>query len=106
VRLSGYGRGRDGRGPGELGQDTAGHGDYSGQLRGLGRQGRSGGGDGGGQPRAQRRRLQHLDVRAEGQELAACLLDAWVRHMLLPEKPDLDAYLADFMPDGLTGRVA
>jgi len=25
--------------------------------------------------------------------------------MLLPEKPDLDAYLADFMPDGLTGRV-
>jgi len=26
--------------------------------------------------------------------------------MLLPEKPDLDAYLADFMPDGLTGRVA
>jgi hypothetical protein len=32
--------------------------------------------------------------------------DAWVRHMLLPEKPDLDAYLADFMPDGLTGRVA
>ena len=32
--------------------------------------------------------------------------DAWVRHMLLPDKPDLDAYLADFMPDGLTGRVA
>lgn len=32
--------------------------------------------------------------------------DAWVRHMLLPEKPDLDAYLADFMADGLTGRVA
>ena len=32
--------------------------------------------------------------------------DAWVRHMLLPEKPDLDAYLADSMPDGLTGRVA
>ena len=30
---------------------------------------------------------------------------AWVRHMLLPDKPDLDAYLADFMPDGLTGRV-
>ena len=59
-----------------------------------------------GQPGAQRGRLQHLDVRAEGQELAACLLDAWVRHMLLPEKPDLDAYLADFMPDGLTGRVA
>jgi hypothetical protein len=32
--------------------------------------------------------------------------DAWVRHMLLPEKADLDAYLADFMPDGMTGRVA
>jgi hypothetical protein len=32
--------------------------------------------------------------------------DAWVRHMLLPEKPDLEAYLADGMPDGLTGRVA
>jgi hypothetical protein len=32
--------------------------------------------------------------------------DAWIRHMLLPDKPDLDAYLADFMPDGLTGRVA
>ena len=32
--------------------------------------------------------------------------DAWVRHMLLPDKPDLDAYLADYMPDGLTGRVA
>jgi hypothetical protein len=32
--------------------------------------------------------------------------DAWVRHMLLPVQPDLDAYLADCMPDGLTGRVA
>ena len=32
--------------------------------------------------------------------------DAWVRHMLLPDKPDLCAYLADSMPDGLTGRVA
>ena len=32
--------------------------------------------------------------------------DAWVRHMLLPDKPDLEAYLADSMPDGLTGRVA
>ncbi len=32
--------------------------------------------------------------------------DAWVRHMLLPDQPDLAAYLADFMPDGLTGRVA
>ena len=26
--------------------------------------------------------------------------------MLLPEKPNLDAYLANSMPDGLTGRVA
>ena len=25
---------------------------------------------------------------------------------LLPDKPDLAAYLADSMPDGLTGRVA
>ena len=32
--------------------------------------------------------------------------DAWVRHMLLPDQPDLGAYLADFMPDGLAGRVA
>ena len=32
--------------------------------------------------------------------------DAWVRHMLVPDQPDLSAYLADFMPDGLTGRVA
>jgi len=32
--------------------------------------------------------------------------DAWVRHMLLPGQPDLGAYLADFMPDGLTGRIA
>jgi hypothetical protein len=32
--------------------------------------------------------------------------DAWVRHLLLPDQPDLTAYLADFMPDGLTGRVA
>ncbi|MBO0789214.1 MAG: hypothetical protein J2P33_24395 [Actinobacteria bacterium] len=32
--------------------------------------------------------------------------DAWVRHMLLPDKPDLAAYLADSMPDGMTGRVA
>ncbi len=32
--------------------------------------------------------------------------DAWVRHMLVPDQPDLGAYLTDFMPDGLTGRVA
>ena len=32
--------------------------------------------------------------------------DAWIRHMLLPDKPDLEAYLADSMPDGMTGRVA
>jgi hypothetical protein len=32
--------------------------------------------------------------------------DAWIRHMLVPDQPDLAAYLADFMPDGLTGRVA
>jgi hypothetical protein len=32
--------------------------------------------------------------------------DAWVRHMLLPGQPDLEAYLADSMPDGMTGRVA
>jgi hypothetical protein len=32
--------------------------------------------------------------------------DAWIRHMLVPDQPDLAAYLADLMPDGLTGRVA
>ncbi|WP_329125408.1 hypothetical protein [Streptomyces sp. NBC_01465] len=29
--------------------------------------------------------------------------DAWVRHMMVPERPDLDAYLADSLPDGTTG---
>ncbi|MFH8655876.1 hypothetical protein [Streptomyces afghaniensis] len=29
--------------------------------------------------------------------------DAWVRHMLAPDVPDLDAYLADRLPDGTTG---
>ena len=29
--------------------------------------------------------------------------DAWVRHMLAPDQPDLDAYLADYLPDGTTG---
>jgi hypothetical protein len=29
--------------------------------------------------------------------------DAWIRHMLVPDQPDLDAYLADTLPDGLTG---
>ncbi|MYW04826.1 hypothetical protein [Streptomyces sp. SID3343] len=29
--------------------------------------------------------------------------DAWVRHMLDPEHPDLDAYLADVLSDGTTG---
>ncbi|AWS47332.1 hypothetical protein [Streptosporangium sp. 'caverna'] len=29
--------------------------------------------------------------------------DAWVRHMLAPESPDLDAYLADSFPEGTTG---
>ncbi|MBO0731974.1 MAG: hypothetical protein J2P57_22130 [Acidimicrobiaceae bacterium] len=32
--------------------------------------------------------------------------DAWVRHMLLPDKPNLKGYLADSMPDGMTGRIA
>ncbi|MFF8841478.1 hypothetical protein ACF08N_01930 [Streptomyces sp. NPDC015127] len=32
--------------------------------------------------------------------------DAWVRHMLAPDRPDLDAYLSDSMPDGMTGDVA
>jgi hypothetical protein len=31
--------------------------------------------------------------------------DAWVRHMLAPDKPDLAAYLADSMPDGMTGPM-
>ncbi|MGW7367082.1 hypothetical protein ACWGI8_27530 [Streptomyces sp. NPDC054841] len=29
--------------------------------------------------------------------------DAWVRHMLAPGRPDLDAYLTDSLPDGTTG---
>lgn len=29
--------------------------------------------------------------------------NAWVRHMLAPDRPDLDAYLADSLPDGTTG---
>src|SRR6478736_3576102 len=29
--------------------------------------------------------------------------DAWVRHMLAPDTPDLDAYLADSLPEGTTG---
>jgi hypothetical protein len=28
--------------------------------------------------------------------------DAWVRHMLVPDQPDLDGYLADSMADGIT----
>jgi hypothetical protein len=28
---------------------------------------------------------------------------AWVRHMLAPQHPDLESYLADFMPDGPVG---
>ena len=30
--------------------------------------------------------------------------DAWVRHMLVPEIPDLDAYLIDSLPAGTTGE--
>lgn len=30
--------------------------------------------------------------------------DAWVRHMLVPDRPDLDAYLADSLPEGTTGE--
>src|SRR6516164_728908 len=63
-------------------------------------------------PVGARSRGRH-EVPASGLELCVWELppigrerDAWVRHMLLPEKPDLDAYLADSMPDGLTGRVA
>jgi hypothetical protein len=29
--------------------------------------------------------------------------DAWVRHLLVPDQPDLDGYLADAMPGGTTG---
>ena len=29
--------------------------------------------------------------------------DAWVRHMLVPESPDIEAYLADTLPEGTTG---
>lgn len=28
---------------------------------------------------------------------------AWVRHLLRPERPDLDAYLADWLPEGPVG---
>ena len=30
---------------------------------------------------------------------------AWVRHMLVPEEPDLESYLADRVPDGPVGQV-
>nr|WP_062338497.1 hypothetical protein [Herbidospora sakaeratensis] len=29
--------------------------------------------------------------------------DAWVRHVLTPERPDLAAYLTDSFPEGMTG---
>ncbi|MGW1066621.1 hypothetical protein ACWD4F_19165 [Streptomyces aureus] len=29
--------------------------------------------------------------------------DAWVRHLLAPEVPDLDAYMTDSLPEGTTG---
>ncbi|TKK86835.1 hypothetical protein FDA94_20465 [Herbidospora galbida] len=29
--------------------------------------------------------------------------DAWVRHVLAPERPDLAAYLTDSLPEGMTG---
>ncbi|MFI6333897.1 hypothetical protein [Streptomyces sp. NPDC050535] len=29
--------------------------------------------------------------------------DAWVRHMLAPDTPDLDAYVHDSLPEGTTG---
>lgn len=29
---------------------------------------------------------------------------AWARHILVPEEPDLDAYLADSLPPGLVGH--
>ncbi|MEU6950456.1 hypothetical protein ABZ957_35380 [Streptomyces sp. NPDC046316] len=32
--------------------------------------------------------------------------DAWVRHMLAPETPDLDAYVLDSLPTGTTGDRA
>lgn len=32
--------------------------------------------------------------------------DAWVRHLLAPEVPDLEAYLADSLPEGTTGDRA
>ncbi|MCX4772858.1 hypothetical protein OG322_26870 [Streptomyces sp. NBC_01260] len=32
--------------------------------------------------------------------------DAWVRHMLAPEHPDLDGYLADSVAEGTTGGRA
>ncbi|MFD8302890.1 hypothetical protein ACFV29_11135 [Streptomyces sp. NPDC059690] len=32
--------------------------------------------------------------------------NAWVRHMLVPDVPDLTAYLSDTLPDGTTGDRA
>ncbi len=32
--------------------------------------------------------------------------DAWVRHVLAPDRPDLDGYLADSLADGTTGDRA
>ncbi|CAM5664420.1 hypothetical protein SAVIM338S_06861 [Streptomyces avidinii] len=30
--------------------------------------------------------------------------EAWVRHVLVPDRPDLDGYLADSLPEGSTGH--
>lgn len=32
--------------------------------------------------------------------------DAWVRHLLAPDTPDLDAYLVDSLAEGTTGDRA
>jgi hypothetical protein len=31
---------------------------------------------------------------------------AWARHVLQPQTPDLDGYLADMLPDGMTGELS
>ena len=50
-------------------------------------------------------------VRLTGRPLIGCVWelppllyerDAWVRHVLAPERPDLEAYVADSLPEGTT----
>lgn len=42
-------------------------------------------------------------IAPEVEKAAYAERDAWVRHVLAPDRPDLAAYLADTLPEGTTG---